>query len=86
MEKSCRSFLFFFKDGKNISTAKTSYVNNTSKAVYCENYRGPDMGNLDCKANNWSYNNDHGNYGPKIGIPSNFTVENYEVFQVIKQN
>jgi len=40
------------------------------------------MDDLFCNNNNWSYHN--GNY-PKLRIPTSFTVENYEVFQVIKK-
>ena len=40
-----------------------------------ENAR-PTMGNLFCNSNNWSY---------AIMEASNFTIENYEVFQAIKK-
>jgi hypothetical protein len=80
------SFLFNFTNGKNISTAKLSYVNNKSCAIYCNHTHGPSMGNLNCINDNWLYNNyDNGNRYPKIGIPGNFIIENYEVFQVIKK-
>ena len=77
------SFAFNFADGKNISTAKLGYVNNASLAVYCGNNYGPHMGNLDCyNSKNWG----SGNISyPNIGIPANFIVENYEVFQLIKK-
>ena len=48
------------------------------------------MGNFWCHGtNNWNFY-DSGNVDcntayPKIGIPEEFTVENYEVFQVIKK-
>ena len=41
------------------------------------------MGNLRCDNNNWS-NINRDRY-PSIGIPANFEVEDYEVFQVIKK-
>ncbi|EXX66608.1 hypothetical protein GLOIN_2v1611857 [Rhizophagus irregularis DAOM 181602=DAOM 197198] len=78
------SFLFNFTNGKNVSTAKMSYVNNQNYAVYCANSYGPTMGDLYCCNNNWFYDNNRERY-PKIGIPANFEVEDYEVFQVIKK-
>ncbi|GBC19325.1 BTB/POZ protein [Rhizophagus irregularis DAOM 181602=DAOM 197198] len=76
------SFIFNFTDGKNISTSKVSYVNYREYAVFCHDTYGPTMGNLHCHQNKWS--NSDGNY-PNIGIPENFIVENYEVFQIIKK-
>ena len=59
-------------------------TNNASNAIFCYNGYGPYMGDLKCAdSKNWSYNN--GIHYPNVGIPTNFTVENYEVFQVIKQ-
>ena len=46
------------------------------------------MGYFFCNGNDW-YNNDNGRCYPNIGITyavdTTFTVENYEVFQVIKK-
>ncbi|PKY13486.1 hypothetical protein RhiirB3_465427 [Rhizophagus irregularis] len=75
------SFLFNFTNGKSISTAELGYVNNTRYAVYCDDVYGPTMGNLQCNNNNWSYYGVGGCYHPKLGIPTGFTVEEYEVFQ-----
>ena len=80
------SFLFNFTDGKNISTAELSYSNPSYNSVYCHDSYGPHTNQLQYSSNNgnnWSYNYNSA-YNTKIGIPSNFTVENYEVFQVIK--
>ncbi|GBC52578.2 BTB/POZ protein [Rhizophagus irregularis DAOM 181602=DAOM 197198] len=83
-KKTADSFLFNFTDGKDISTAKLGYVNDTNNAIYCRNYCGPYTGDLFCRnSNNWTCYNS--NYYPKIGIPEHFIVENYEVFQVIRQ-
>ncbi|GBC52542.1 hypothetical protein GLOIN_2v1847683 [Rhizophagus irregularis DAOM 181602=DAOM 197198] len=83
-KKTANSFLFNFTDGKDISTAKLGYVNNTNYSIFCYNDYGPYTGDLYCPgSNNWICNN--GNCYPKIGIPGNFIVENYEVFQVIRQ-
>ncbi|POG69940.1 hypothetical protein GLOIN_2v1479669 [Rhizophagus irregularis DAOM 181602=DAOM 197198] len=77
------SFIFNFTDGKNISTAKVGYVINQKSAVFCYGTYGPTMGNLHCNRNKWS--NSDCNY-PNVGIPeNNFTVEYYEVFQVINK-
>jgi hypothetical protein len=84
------SFLFNFTDGKNISTAKLGYVNNAEYAVCCSS-GGPQMGALYKKnTNNWAYDYDNSNERyvnayPNIGIPVDFTVEDYEVFQVIRK-
>ncbi|GBC37881.2 hypothetical protein GLOIN_2v1687198 [Rhizophagus irregularis DAOM 181602=DAOM 197198] len=79
------SFLFNFTDGKNISNAKSGYVNDKNNAIYCYNHQGPSMGDLYCPDfNSWKYSYS-GNYYPSIGIPRNFDVEDFEVFQVIKR-
>jgi len=42
------------------------------------------MGNFYCNGNNRWFNSDtNGVIYPNIGIPQNFIVENYKVFQVI---
>ncbi|RIA94911.1 hypothetical protein C1645_817407 [Glomus cerebriforme] len=80
------SFLFNFTDGKNISTAKLSYVDKIKNAVYCNSAYGPTMGNLFCSDNNWCYRiYSDGHRYPAIGFPNDFIVEDYEVFQVIKK-
>ncbi|RGB39404.1 hypothetical protein C1646_754555, partial [Rhizophagus diaphanus] len=81
------SFIFNFINGGNISTSKVSYVKKQDRAVLCQHNFGPTMGNIYCHNNsNWS-NEDrgHGEVYPSIGIPKNFEVEDYEVFQVIKK-
>ncbi|GES81067.1 hypothetical protein GLOIN_2v1870090 [Rhizophagus clarus] len=81
------SFLYYITDEKNFFTAKLSYVKNPNYAIYCHFMQGPHMGDLLCQGtNNWYfYNAGVGIIYPKIGIPERFTVENYEVFQVIKK-
>jgi hypothetical protein len=84
-KRAADSFIFNFADGKNTSTAELSCSNIAQYSVYCDNTCGPHTSSLcapDSKS--WFYQN-NGCYIPKIGIPSNFTVENYEVFHVIKQ-
>ncbi|RIA84306.1 hypothetical protein C1645_879997 [Glomus cerebriforme] len=78
------SFLFNFTDGKIISTAKLGYVNDRNNALFCLNNQGPSMGDLYCpNKTDWVY--DQGNIYPSIGIPSKFTIETCEVFQVVKK-
>ena len=77
------SFIFNFTDGKNISTAQLGYVNDANHAVYCDSNHGPYMGDFYFHSKNWHSNGSK--YYPNIDIPANFTVEYYEVFQVIKQ-
>ena len=61
------------------------YVIDTKYAVGCSNSEGPSMGNLYCPdSNNWYYGT-NGTYYRNVGIPSNFNVEEYEVFQVIRK-
>jgi hypothetical protein len=74
------SFLFNIPNEKNIS-AKVSH-NTTMYAIYCHSKHGPSMGDLYCPDSNiWSYRKSIST----IGIPAKFTVEEYEVFQVIKK-
>ncbi|EXX68343.1 hypothetical protein GLOIN_2v1471188 [Rhizophagus irregularis DAOM 181602=DAOM 197198] len=80
------SFLFNFNDVNNISSVKLGYVSDGSRAVYCNSNYGPSMGDLVCSdSNNWEYDYLFNGDYPNIGIPANFTVEGYEVFQVIKK-
>jgi hypothetical protein len=80
------SFIFNFPDGKDISTLKVSYANGQGRSVYCNLNYGPTMGNLYCSNNYWdNINRGYGEIYPNIGIPNNFEVEDYEVFQVIKK-
>jgi hypothetical protein len=85
------SFLFSFADWKNIhiDTTRLSYVNNdeVNHAVYCNNIRGPQLGDLVCSnSNSWIYYGQLAYY-PNLDIPigTAITIEDYEVFQVIKK-
>ncbi|RGB41377.1 hypothetical protein C1646_685618 [Rhizophagus diaphanus] len=80
------SFLFNFNDVNDISSVNLGYVSDGSRAVYCNSNYGPSMGDLVCSdSNNWEYDYLFNGDYPNIGIPANFTVEGYEVFQVIKK-
>ncbi|GBB84974.1 hypothetical protein RclHR1_11570003 [Rhizophagus clarus] len=79
------SFLFNFLNGKDVSSAKIGYVNKQDYAVFCHDTYGPTMGNLYCEYNSWSNRIQYdGERYPNIGIPEYFTIEDYEVFQIIK--
>jgi hypothetical protein len=83
-KQTADSFVFNFTNGKNISTAELSYSSNRQHSVYCSKSYGPHTSSLQSSFDNkWSYYESSINYHPKIGIPANFTVENYEIFQVI---
>lgn len=76
--------MFTFSDGKDVSTARLGYANVSSRAIICCNDQGPSMGDLYCPdSNNWIYDPEGSAY-PKLGIPTNFVVEYFEVFQVIR--
>ncbi|PKB98814.1 hypothetical protein RhiirA5_430771, partial [Rhizophagus irregularis] len=86
--KSTRdSFIFSFTDGKNFSTAKLGYVKKPPHAIFCTNNQGPHMGYFYCKGYNiWNTHSDNTICYPDVGIPtSDFSVDCYEVFQVIKK-
>ncbi|GBC14533.2 BTB/POZ protein [Rhizophagus irregularis DAOM 181602=DAOM 197198] len=87
--KSTRdSFMFNFTNGKHISTAKLGYVKELNYAIFCANNQGPRMGYFYCKddSNKWiNYKNSTYCY-PDIGIlPTELSVDYYEVFQIIKK-
>ncbi|CAB4377963.1 unnamed protein product [Rhizophagus irregularis] len=89
------SYMFSFTNRNDLKTAKVGHINNTNynTAIWCNQNYGPVFGgghdlfqDID---NNWKSNNPY-SY-PKINIPQGnknvyniFNVENYEVFQVIK--
>jgi hypothetical protein len=81
------SFLFNFTDEKNISTSKLGYPNKPENATYNYIGQGPHMGGFYCYGDNkWKNLDTHAIYYPNIGIPTyEFSVDNYEVFQVIKK-
>ncbi|GBB91868.1 hypothetical protein RclHR1_01930010 [Rhizophagus clarus] len=88
-KKTKDSFLFNFTDSKNFLTAKLGYVKDANRAVYCGENFGPHMGDLNCayyirSPNKWNYYG--GDSYPYIGIPKDITVQDYEVFQIIKKS
>ncbi|CAB4404493.1 unnamed protein product [Rhizophagus irregularis] len=87
--KSTRdSFMFNFTNGKHISTAKLGYVKELNYAIFCANNQGPRMGYFYCKddSNKWINYKNSTYYYPDIGIiPTELSVDYYEVFQIIKK-
>ncbi|RGB42267.1 hypothetical protein C1646_662359 [Rhizophagus diaphanus] len=87
------SFIFSFEDYKNTDTKKIGRVVEKEYAIYCYSNYGPTFGSNDnggscdlelrSSSNRWrSCPNSY----PDIGIPRNYEIENYEVFQVVKKN
>ncbi|CAB4389205.1 unnamed protein product [Rhizophagus irregularis] len=74
-------------DGKKFSTAKLGYIKKLNNAIYCSNSQGPHMGYFYCKGHNiWNTYSDNTICYPDVGIQtSDFSVDCYEVFQVIKK-
>ncbi|GBC37676.2 BTB/POZ domain-containing protein [Rhizophagus irregularis DAOM 181602=DAOM 197198] len=85
------SFIFSFKDYKNTDTGKIGRVIEKGYAIYCYNKYGPIFGKdngggcdiMLYSSGEWS--SCPGSY-PDIGIPRNYEIENYEVFQVVNKN
>ncbi|GBC00443.1 hypothetical protein RclHR1_03860008 [Rhizophagus clarus] len=81
------SFIFSFKDYNNIDTGKIGRVTNRKYAIYGHNNCGPVFGvnnNVSCDImvrSNGKWTSEPHAY-PDIGIPTNYEVENYEVFRV----
>ncbi|GES81088.1 BTB/POZ domain-containing protein [Rhizophagus clarus] len=82
------SFIFTFD---NISTGRIGRVINKSHAIRCYRSWGPLFG--DClNDSNDIMVTDKGKWSsvtnsyPNLGIPSNFEVDDYEVFQIVKRN
>ncbi|RGB42266.1 hypothetical protein C1646_751164 [Rhizophagus diaphanus] len=86
------SFIFLFKDYKNTDTGKIGRVIKKENAIYCYSDYGPTFGSsnnggscdieLRSSSNKWSSSP---NSYLDIGIPRNYEIENYEVFQVVKK-
>ncbi|GBC03571.1 hypothetical protein RclHR1_00520023 [Rhizophagus clarus] len=81
------SFIFNITDIDNLNAAKLGRCNNSSNAVYYHPNYGPTFGDghdLLAQGNNWSANN--GNSYANINVPSSSTIDEYEVFLVVKKN
>ncbi|CAG8513843.1 7146_t:CDS:2 [Scutellospora calospora] len=85
------SFIFSFKNFKELSSAKLGRVNEKSYAICCDINYGPIFGRFNGNNHDlvhmstgiWAA-------GPSsysdVGIPSSFDTDDYEVFQVIERN
>ncbi|CAG8784549.1 18663_t:CDS:2, partial [Dentiscutata erythropus] len=92
-QSSHDSFLFSLGDGKNLENAKLSRVSpeNASFAVFSSQYHGPCFGQTDLRMND-NFNSpskctcQRYDYETEICELQNFSVEEYEVFQVVDKN
>ncbi|RIA80317.1 hypothetical protein C1645_810495 [Glomus cerebriforme] len=81
------SFIFSFDDYKNINTCKIGRVINAAQAIIANKSWGPIFGSnydLVMDTNNKWISNPF-TY-PDINIPRNFEIDDYEVFQIVKNN
>ncbi|RIA98262.1 hypothetical protein C1645_750435 [Glomus cerebriforme] len=84
------SFLFKF-DSSNLNSAKIGRVSSsyTSNAIYDNVSYGPTFGgghDLYSPGNTSWCSSNNGTYYVSINIPSSFTIDEYEVFQVVKKS
>ncbi|GES81055.1 BTB/POZ domain-containing protein [Rhizophagus clarus] len=83
------SFIFSFDDYKNIDTGKLGTVTNAKYSIQCNGDWGPLFGYFSNGSNDLSMNGEGkwssvSNSYSNINIPRNFEVDEYEVFQVVK--
>ncbi|GBB83707.1 hypothetical protein RclHR1_01040012 [Rhizophagus clarus] len=81
------SFLFSFKNRMNIHSLKIGYSKGDEYSIHCGLGYGPFFGigiDLGCNSDGTWISNTSTSY-TKINIPSNFIVDDYEVFQIIKK-
>jgi len=79
------SFLFSFTNVKDINTARIGRVKNIERAIYCHNHLGPAFGpNSDLYYNNCKWYCSQSNYHSINLSFNNFSADDYEVFQVIR--
>jgi len=81
------SFLFNMTNSSELKSAQIGRINsNYGNAVYYYASYGPTFGSghdLNAQGNTWYATN---NIYTNIGIPNSFTIDEYEVFQVIKKS
>ncbi|CAB4385488.1 unnamed protein product [Rhizophagus irregularis] len=71
--------------GMGIVGKLSCIINGGNCAVYCSNNYGPQMGDFYCKSvNNWKIMALH-IASTSLDIPKLITIEDYEIFQVIKK-
>ncbi|CAG8719120.1 10366_t:CDS:2, partial [Racocetra fulgida] len=92
-QSSHDSFLFSLGDGRNLENAKLSRISpeNASFAIFSSQYHGPCFGQTDLRMND-NFNSpskctcQRYDYETEICELQNFSVEEYEVFQVVDKN
>src|SRR5215213_5243629 len=79
------SFLFNILDSQNLEIAKVGRIINCNNVIYGNSGYGPTFGGgHDLRANQTSWTSSVSTFS-NIGIPSNFTIDEYEIFQVVKK-
>jgi hypothetical protein len=83
------SFLFSYMDRNNFQSAKVGYSNGDQYSIGGFLNHGPLFGGANdfylFSSGKWFSNTNVNSSYPKIGIPSNFKADDFEVFQVIKR-
>ncbi|RIA81121.1 hypothetical protein C1645_837491 [Glomus cerebriforme] len=85
------SFIFYFNDYRDINTGKIGRVINATNALICNNSWGPIFGNTfingsyDLVMNSNSKWSSISSDYPNLNIPSNFEIDDYEAFQIVKK-
>ncbi|GBC03567.1 hypothetical protein RclHR1_00520019 [Rhizophagus clarus] len=80
------SFIFNITNVNDLSTAKIGRCNNSNNAIYYSSSNGPTFGNghdLRAQGNTWTTSN--GNTYSNISFPNNPTIDEYEVYNVVKK-
>ncbi|RIA84804.1 BTB/POZ domain-containing protein [Glomus cerebriforme] len=88
-KKTNDSFIFSFTDRTNFQSAKVGYSKNEGYSIYCNSNYGPTFGgghDLCCQNNGtWYIKNPH-TYSEIHKTIYNINVDDYEVFQVIRNS
>jgi hypothetical protein len=80
------SFIFSFKDRNSLQSAKVGYSNGDANSIGCFSNNGPLFGGGNCDLvnhNNGTWKSKNPISYSRVDIPSNFRVDDYEVFQVL---
>ncbi|CAG8562305.1 155_t:CDS:2, partial [Gigaspora rosea] len=87
-KSSTDSFIFSLSDLTNLSNANLGRISSSyySYAIYCDKSCGPYFGNGNLHFNRNCINVSDNGYYSNVGIPNGSQIEDYEVFQVIKND
>ncbi len=88
---TCDSFIFSFKDPRDISTGEIGRVIETQHAIRCFDNCGPLFGKFSNYSNDLTIYDENrcssiSSSYPNLNIPRSFTIHDYEVFQVVKKS